>query len=635
MTKPPPKVGYIYVQKDANAAFASHITVLSESGEILGRVESTRFSEIEGTPGISRSMESLIHQLAWPPAVYSERPLVINHAVLITEDDALAEAYSKTLLPKRILVSRFACSADLANRSTADALSQEGTGRTVVVYAPGRASLARSVQETSERFISELLNIFKLVVNSGSPAKVFTLTNRVSFGEDITVLAQSPLHGPARIIASEHPDNWGGLIDLEDDMFLLTTMKYIQAQDVIRINDGIPRVARLRPLPREKIQSTINHRALMPRPEGTYVITGGLGALGLEIAKFLFENGARRLVLVSRRGLPPRSRWANEPSNVIRKVQELENLGASVHCLSVDIGAADGAARLEEEIDRLNLPRVLGVVHAAGVLESQLVLETTADSFHRVLSPKISGSLALDALYPPNTLDFFILFSSCGQLFGFPGQASYASGNAFLDALATNRRLKGDNSVAFQWTSWRHLGMAAGSDFMSAELEIKGITDITRDEGFRAWQHVDNYDVDRAVVVRSGAFAENETLPSPMLTDIAVRKALDASITNETTPLTASGEAGPKSGPELNSWLDKRIRECVVRVLHLTDIGEVSARTPFSEMGVDSVMTVALRKQLQKSIGVKVPPTLTRSHPTVGHLVHQFAEKMVSDNKAI
>lgn len=220
-------------------------------------------------------------------------------------------------------------------------------------------------------------------------------------------------------------------------------------------------------------------------------------------------------------------------------------------------------------------------------------------------------------------------FSSYGQLFGFPGQSSYASSNAFLDTLATHRRSLGDNAVAFQWTSWRDLGMAASTDFINAELESKGITDVTRNQALHAWEHVARFDTDHAVVLRSLAFDENEPLSVPILNDIAVRRAGTAA----TTTADANGTAGsdstmPASGPEMKLWLDTKIRECVVSVLQLSSIVDVDSRAALADFGVDSVMTVTLRKRLQSNLKIKVPPTLIWSHPTIGYLVGWYMEKL-------
>ena len=624
----PPKTGYLYVEEASNAGLAVDVSILDESGEPLLKICTMRFSEIEGTPGASGSTESLVHQVAWPPATFSETPLKLSNVVLISGHSPsenylanLSDNFASVIKLNRVqALSRVDLSVTLRSKET------------IIVYCPGQIESIDNIPTASELFISEILDIVKFVTQYSLPTKVFVLTDRTFAGENPTALAHAPLHGLCRIIASELPDLWGALIDTEDTSFPFQAIKYVQGQDVIRMSDGVPRTARLRPFPRGVVSDAIKGKSLLPRPEGTYIITGGIGALGLEVADFLVEKGARRLVLVSRRALPPRGDWEKLTGSIgatAQKIKYLENLGATIFVVAADIGAPLGSEKLKNALDTFSLPPILGVVHAAGLLEDQLVLETTADSFHRVLSPKVAGALALHSLFHPGSLDFFVLFSSCGQLFGCPGQSSYASGNAFLDTLATYRRNLGDNAVAFQWTSWRGLGMATSTDVLNAELESKGITDVTRDEAFRAWEHVSNRDTDHTVILRSLAFDENEPLPVQILNDIAIRRAG----TTATTSADVNGAADshntmPASGPELKPWLDTKIRECLVSVLQLSSIDDVDSRAALADLGVDSVMTVRLRKRLQSSLKVKVPPTLMWSHPTVGHLVGWYMEKL-------
>lgn len=622
---PPPKTGYLYVTEATSTGLAVDVCVLNDDGALVAKIVTMRFSEIEGTPCANGSTKSLVHQMAWPPASFTEKPLPMDEVIIISDDAQTIECRAVNLSSNVRSVVKLTHASDLESHNATAISKSKGT---MVVYAPGSVQSLDDVPKAAELFISELLSIVKFVVKSSPHIKVFVLTDKVFAGETFTALAQAPLHGLCRIIASEQPDLWGALIDTEKTSFPMQAIKYVQGQDVIRINDGVPRIARLRPMLRGQMYGATSRKTLLPRPEGTYLITGGMGALGLEVAEFLVEKGARRLVLLSRRDLPPRKNWdsiSDSLTKVLEKIRHLENLGATIHVVSVDIGADDGAEKLSSALETLSLPPVLGVVHAAGVLEDHLVLETTADSFTRVSSPKVSGALALHRVFPPRSLEFFVLFSSCGQLFGFPGQSSYASGNAFLDTLATHRRNMGDNAVAFQWTSWRGMGMAASTDFINAELESKGITDITRDEAFRAWEYLAKYDIDHGVVLRSLAFDEGESLPVPILTDIAIRRAGNGPVSSMTTSSDASI---PTSGPERKTYLDSKIRECVASVLQLPSSDDVDSRAALSDLGVDSVMTVSLRKQLQSTLKVKVPPTLTWSHPTVGHLVGWYAQKL-------
>ncbi|KAL8682429.1 MAG: hypothetical protein Q9224_006782 [Gallowayella concinna] len=319
--------------------------------------------------------------------------------------------------------------------------------------------------------------------------------------------------------------------------------------------------------------------------------------------------------------------------NEIAHIQRLEALGTSIYALSIDLGSSTAASDLRSGLDALSLPSILGVVHAAGLVEDQLIMNTTPESFARVLAPKVAGTLALHKIFPPKSLDFFILFSSCGQLFGFPGQGSYAAGNAFLDTLAEHRRALGDNTRALQWTSWRGLGMAAttkeSEEFIEAELQSKGITSVTRDEAFRAWDHVAKYDIAHGVVLRSIALEADDILPMDILEDIVVRRAPPAAVADAATAEgPASVDALPEKGPERVQYLMRKISECVASVLQLPSIEDVDPKAALADMGMDSVMTVSLRRGLQGALKVKVPPTLVWGHPTVGHLVRWFGKEL-------
>ena len=631
----PPRIGYIYVREASGTALAVDVDITNESGKCLASIQGMRFAEIEGTPGVSGSVESLVHQISWPPVALAEEPLSVGHVIVVSKAKDIAERYKGCLKTKATSISQYSSVQEMSDDLIP---SPRGNETAIIIYIPEPVESFDDVFKAAGAYCTQLLDIVKYATRLSVPIKVFAITERVSKGELPTALAQAPLHGLGRIIASEQPDVWGALIDAEDSTFLLQAIEYIQGADVIRISDGVARTARLRPLPRSKLLAPSCHKTLFPRPEGTYLITGGLGALGLEVANFLVEKGARRLVLISRRALPPRNEWNSFSGPLVETVQaivHLESLGATVHAISVDLGAEGSEKKLQAALNRLALPPVLGVIHGAGVLEDQLILDSTTESFSRVLAPKIAGSLALHRLFPAQSLDFFILFSSCGQLFGFPGQGSYASGNAFLDTLATHRRSQGDNCVAIQWTSWRGLGMAASTDFINAELESKGIADVTRDEAFRAWTHLAKYDIDHGVVLRCLTFDHDEPLPVPVIADIAVRRSASPAQTTDggtTDKGTSTGNASvdkvPSSGSALADYLGTKIRECVVKVLQLASINEVNPQAALSDLGMDSVMTVGLRRLLQETLGVKVPPTLTWSHPTVSHLRDWFVEKL-------
>jgi 6-methylsalicylic acid synthase len=174
------------------------------------------------------------------------------------------------------------------------------------------------------------------------------------------------------------------------------------------------------------------------------------------------------------------------------------------------------------------------------------------------------------------------------------------------------------------------MGMGSNSEFVGAELEGKGITDITRSEAFQAWTHLAQYDLDHGVVLRTRTLGSNEPIPSTILQDIVTRS-LNINTQSEGSSNSKTLNAIPSSGPELRAYLDEHIRSCVAIVLQLSP-SEVDSRAALSDLGLDSVMSVAFRRQVQQTLKFPIPPTLAWSHPTIKHLVEWFARKLCVQN---
>ncbi|KAI0400032.1 6-methylsalicylic acid synthase [Xylaria palmicola] len=639
--KPPPKIGYLFIEDTTDAKTpAADVSVLDDQGVLLSKFTAMRFSEVEGAQGVSGGVDSLVHRMAWVPPKFSETPRELGDVVLVSSD---SERFAKQVSPHAKTLTQFS-SATEVEREVEKSVPILAKGGSTVVFIPRSVEGLDEVASAAEAIVWEAANLVKFMANHSLACKLYIVSHGVQAGETATGLAHAPLYGLARIIGSEHPDNWGGLIDTDiDGAFPLAAIKYVQGQDVLRMVDGLPRRPIMRPFTREYLHKPDSLKTIMPGPEGTYLITGGLGDLGLATCEFLIKKGARRIVLVSRRGLPPRSQWPRlcaedgRLKGITEQIERFERLGASIYPVAVDVSSPTAADALLATLDRLSLPPVRGVIHGAGVLGGSLLLDTTRAAYAQVFAPKVDGALALHAAFPPGSVDFFVLYSSIGQLVGTEGQAAYASGNAFLDGLATHRRARGDNAVAFQFTAWLGLGLVRDLTFLGVELESKGITGITPDEAFRAWEHVDRFDVEGAVVTRVCAIDEGDPAPLPILEDVVVRKpaarapgASSSSSSSSSAGQGADSDAAPADKGDRQQWLTAKIRECIAAVLMISDLDEIDIRKPLSDFGVDSVMTVALRQKLQMAFKIKVPATLTWNHPTVNHLVAWFSSSIPS-----
>ena len=636
---PLPKVIYLHIEDASDKkSLAANVHILDKSGHMLAQIQSMKFSEVEQGADLSGGVETLVHQIDWVPARFTETPRPVGNVILVSKDLEQVDHVRAWIQPSSSNIHHVSTAEQLlSSRRLRDVICSKGSS---VVYLPERIGLMRQVADGANRLVWEVVELLRCLTECQNPlCKLFILTTGIHNGSP-SGLGQGALVGLGRIIAEEHPDVWGGLIDRDsvEDSCLLAMM-YVQGQDIVRNMDGLPRRAIMRPLSRKLLHPARTSKSLLPKAQGAYIITGGIGSLGLDTADFLVGKGGRRILLVSRRTLPPRSSWARlisekaEQSNVLQRIQRMETAGATVSTLALDISLPNAAETLLQELDTMQLPQVLGVVHCAGVIEDGLVLQTTRDSFSRVMAPKIRGAMALHHAFPVGTLDFFIMFSSIGQLVGTAGQASYGAGNAFLDTLAVHRRIHGDNAVAMQFSAWRDSTMASSTEFLTVELESKGITDISSEEAFRAWEHLGKFDLASAVVTRCRALDYDEPVAKSILEDIVVRKPRSSSA-NPTVnaEYCTAGDCDALSRPtdpdDLRRWLEEGIRLCIAAVLMMPDITEIDGGTVMNDMGIDSVMTVALRRRLQDFFKIKVPPTLTWQCPTVDRMVPWFASKL-------
>lgn len=605
------------------------VWVADENGELLCEVLGLRFAAVEhlGTAALPRE---LVHEVVWRP-LQAAGSAELKQVVLIGDaelTEVLATQIEAAGIPSLRLAGEPA-SEDAAVELPADWLKRPGA----VVVVPSLDRPDEPVDQAAERATWTLIRTVQRLVELGSeagigtvaPQRLWSLTRGVRAGHDERSLAHAPLWGAARIVAGEHPELWGGTIDLAEpgtgsaigigEQLLAILRRAAGSEDVISLTaTGDTEVARL-----AQIERSSDARPLQCSPSGTVLITGGLGALGLEVARWLAGRGATRLLLAGRRGLPPRSEWPAVTDPQLRRqidgVLELESLGVTVATVAVDVSDPEQLATALAT-DALGLPPVRGVVHAAGVVNDDLVDKVDLAGLRYVLAPKTSGTLALHRLFPPGQLDFFVLFSSCGQFARLTGQTSYAAANSFMDALATHRRATGDSkTVSLGWTSWRGTGMSEDIGSTMLEANARGLEAVSVSDAFRAWAFADRFDSAYQAILR--------VLPVPPGTPL-LPMFRELSPTEELGSEAAGGsrfvlERTGLTEEEATRLVTDDVRTQVAAELN-RDAEDVELKRPLVEMGVDSVMTVALRVRLQRRYGLDLPPTILWAKPTVAAL---------------
>ena len=336
------------------------------------------------------------------------------------------------------------------------------------------------------------------------------------------------------------------------------------------------------------------------RSDGTYLITGGLGGLGLLVAQWLVERGAKHLVLLSRSGLNP---------SASEQLEKLEQAGACVKVAQADVSDSKQLNCVWSEIEG-TLPPLRGIIHAAGVLDEGVLLQLHWQRFERVLAPKVQGAWNLHTLTQNRPLDFFVLFSSATSLLGNAGQANHAAANAFLDALASNRRMLGLPGLSINWGAWAEVGAAARMGLVE-HLSGKGEESIAPQQGLQVLEQLLlNPPVQVGVMpVNWSRFLQQRSVLSPFFTDLTAKIQQFGSRSTSVTPQEGDSLKDTMlsvTPAERQQLLESRITEQVARVLGFPAT-KFDRQESLINLGLDSLMAIELRNRLNNEMGVHLP----------------------------
>ncbi|MED7947322.1 type I polyketide synthase, partial [Streptomyces sp. BE303] len=456
------------------------------------------------------------------------------------------------------------------------------------------------------------------VVRQGLTAPHWFVTRRaVATGPDDPAPDPGPaaVWGLARVLGLEHPDRWGGLVDLPERPDAPAAARLVAvlagglgAEDQVALRAAGPALRRLVPAP-------VPAGAPRWRPGGTLLVTGGTGGLGAEVARWAAAHGAQRLVLVSRRG-------ADAPG-AADLLAELP--AAQAH--ACDLSDRSAVAALLAEVGAVD-----AVVHAAGVSRDVPLAAEDADHLRAVAAGKVDGAVHLDALLPDVPL---IVFSSIAGVWGSAEQAAYAAANAALDALVERRRAQGRPGTAIAWGPWARIGMAA-DDEVADRLRLRGLTPMAPDRALDALgvavgagdASVTVADVDWARFVPVFSTAR----PRPLLTGLAADPLTDGRPGAVPARGDVAGQLAARlaeaAPAERERILLRLVRDEAAAVLGHASGAAVAPERAFNELGFDSLTAVQLRDQLIAATGLPLSPTLVFDYPNAERLAGHLGESL-------
>lgn len=358
---------------------------------------------------------------------------------------------------------------------------------------------------------------------------------------------------------------------------------------------------------------------------GAYLITGGLGGLGLLTAQRLVQRGARTLVLVGRRAPSEETRTA---------ISAMEAEGAQITVIKADMAQPEAVAAVLASISNGPAP-LRGIVHSAGELRDGALVQHSWDRFVGPLGAKVDGAWALHALTRSERLDFFVMYSSIASVIGSAGQANHAAANAFMDALAQHRRAQGLPALSISWGAWKDVGAAADRK-MDDRVGARGIGMIAPEQGLSALERLSRAPAPHVAFfpVRWADFLNGDAARSPFLSQVSASQAAASVARPVAAPPPSSAaiiaELEAATPARRNELLLTFVAEHVARVIGASDWRSIDPRQPLSELGLDSLMAVDLRNRLGAGLGVgrSLPATLVFDHPTIEALAAYMARRL-------
>ncbi|MDX2682010.1 type I polyketide synthase [Streptomyces soliscabiei] len=450
-------------------------------------------------------------------------------------------------------------------------------------------------------------------------------------GDAVTSAAQYLVWGLGRVAALEHPQRWGGLIDLPETFDARVAARLSRAlagwdgEDQIALRAG---GAYGRRLVRSRTTAPADRDGW--RARGTVLVTGGTGGVGAHLARWLADRGAEHLVLVGRRGIE--APGAAELADAIRAD------GTRVTVAACDVADRDRLAALVRELEDDDGP-ITTVVHAAGTGLLVPLCDTDPEEFAETLYAKVAGAANLDALFDRDGLDAFVLFSSISGVWGSGDHGAYASANAYLDALADQRRARGRTATSVVWGIWDPEGGAGmAANLVEEQLRGRGIPFMRPATALTALGQVlgDAPAVELVTAVDWDRFAPvfTSARPSPLIGDLPdVRSALaeesaprpdteggTSSLRDRLTPLTPA---------ERDRLLTDLVREHAAAVLGHDSAEAVQPERAFRELGFDSLTAVEMRNRLNTATGLRLPVTVLFDYASATALARHVREELL------
>ncbi len=473
-----------------------------------------------------------------------------------------------------------------------------------------------------QQHCTNILNLLQaLIANSVTAPIWLTTRGNQAVARDLTsnAVASSCLWGLATAIAMEHAEYWGGIVDLaikpdtQEVDSLLQVITHQSQEDRVAIREDQLYVPRLQ---RADLNSS---KTLALNPDGSYLITGGLGSLGLQVAQWLVSQGAKNLILVGR----------SKPSPAAQEViNQLEQQGIKVNIAQADITDYQAVKQIIPNPPTPQPPispsQVRGIIHAAGLLDDGLLQGQTWSRFNQVIAPKVTGAWNLHQVTKNIDLDFFVMFSSVASLIGSPGQSNYTVANAGLDAIARYRHSQNLPALSINWGAWGDSGMAVDQGF-----KIKGLDLIKPQAGLKALEQI--LAAESTPLTQVGVISADWNLLSKKFPYLQQSNYFAQLVTSTTDQLQTKifDQLLATSPAQRPAYLTDYLQRAIAEILQIKP-ANLSINDSLLDLGMDSLMVMEAINQLKTDLQLILYPREFYERPQISDLAAYLATEFAT-----
>nr|WP_243167813.1 type I polyketide synthase [Anaerocolumna cellulosilytica] len=488
-----------------------------------------------------------------------------------------------------------------------------------------------------------LFYLTKSLLEAGltSRIKMLVLSNNAYKVKDEVIIRpdSASLFGFARVIKNEYPNLMCKCIDISESTELRDILRELntdELQSQVIYRNGERYIEELDILDLDLLENA----KIQIREQGVYIITGGVGGIGLEIAKYLSSQNKVKLAMINRTAFPLDIEWEEilrlkKDEKICRKIEklkEIQSFGSEVrlHCADV---SDENAMREVIYAVRAEWGRINGVIHCAGIAGKDFIFRKNESQFAEVLKPKVAGTLILDKLTCRDELDLFVLFSSNSSFLAEAGQGDYAAANSFMDAYSIYRRLKGKRTITINWPAWKEIGMALDYG-VNKDGAFKA---ITTGDAITAFAKVLEKDVSNVIVAELNC--ENISLNDLDTISVSERVKLlinNERVLNQKAMDSISTHSKTSTPVEMKGRKNSEYNEAESIIAQIwgdvLEMKEVNIYESFHDLGGDSISASILVQKINKEYPNVLNVVDIYTYPTVVQMA-EFVAATLQQNK--